>query len=122
MPLINRLLPIFLFGAILALVIWQVEPPSSLTKASIIQLILFFVPLLLFLVSAWNLLCQFYLRSFILSLGTMLLITLKALDALTIISFFLTILATILIASSLKKPKNYYQPKIPKLSPLKKQK
>lgn len=119
---LKKLSPIFISGAIFGLVIWQIEPPQSLTKASFLQMVLFFVPLFLSLIFTFDLIFRFYLKSFIISLSIVIILILKTLDTLNLVTLALTFVATFLITKSLKQPKKSYLSKIPKLSHLQKQK
>lgn len=122
MPLLKKFVPVTLFAVILSWVIWQVEPPKSLTNATITHIIIFFLPLFFLLIFLTNLILRFYLKSLVLSFGIVLIFILQALAALNPVSFFLVSLAVILLIKSFKKPasKNY-QAKIPQLARLKKQ-
>lgn len=123
MPYFKKLLPVLISAAIFSLVIWQVQPPKTFTTVTSAQIALFFLPLFLFLLTIFNLIFNFYLRSFVITLGVVLLFILKALDILNIITAGVLILAIILIVKSLKRPqKTFYQSKIPKLLKLSKQK
>lgn len=120
--LIIRIAPLIIFCTAFALVIYLVEPPKSITEAEVLQLILFFIPLFLLTSFALNLLLKFLLRSFIVGLGFMILLILKALDSLNLVTFSLTVLATILLASAFKKKNSYiYQGKFLKAAKLQKQ-
>lgn len=123
MKFLKNLSPVVAFGLIFGVVVWQIEPPGSFINISIPQAGLFFIPLFLLFASIINLYFQFWPRSLIVSLGFILLLTLKALGTLNLISLGFTITATILIAKSFKKPaanlkKFTYNPKVPKLSKL----
>lgn len=117
---LKKLLPIIFLGLCLGLVVWFIQPPASLTEASFFQAFLLFTPLFLLLIFIFNLFFDFFLKSFFLSFGLVLLLIFKSLDLLNFASFFLTILATILLVVSFKKPKQFQQPKIQSLK-LKKQ-
>lgn len=120
--LIIRIAPLIIFCTAFALVIYLVEPPKSITEAEVLQLILFFIPLFLLTSFALNLLLKFLLRSLIVSLGFMILLILKALDSLNLVTFSLTVLATVLLASAFKKKNSYnYQGKFLKAAKLQKQ-
>lgn len=120
--LIIRIAPLIIFCTAFALVIYLVEPPKSITEAEVLQLILFFIPLFLLTSFALNLFLKFLLRSLVVSLGFMILLILKALDSLNLITFSLTVLATVLLASAFKKKNSYnYQGKFLKAAKLQKQ-
>lgn len=124
---IKKLFPVFLSGLILVLVIWQIQPPKHLISINFSQTILFFVPLFLFLFFLINLILNFLLWNAVISLGLILLLTLKALGFLNPITFVLTLTAIGFFLKSYKRPKRFglrnlfYSAKIPKLSRLKKQ-
>lgn len=117
---LKKLLPIIFLGLCLGLVVWFTKPPASLTNTNIFQFLLFFIPLFFLLTFIFNLFFNFFLRSLILSLGIILLLIFKSLDLLNFVSSLLTILATILLIISFKKPKVFQQSKIKSLK-LKKQ-
>lgn len=112
----KKFLPTLFFAIILSLVVWQVEPPESFSSASPTQILLFFLPLLLFLTSAINLYAKYILKSFIFSLGITLILILKALDLFIFFSIPAAFIITLFVARSLKKParKSFSsKPKIP---------
>lgn len=133
MSVFKKFLPILVLIGVISVVIWQVEPPKSLSQASFWQIGLFFVPLFLLFTLTINFLFHFYLKSVTISLGLTILLVLKSLDIFNIVTIILTILAIILITRSLKKPvskkgsasagelKNLYSNKKPKFSKLQKQ-
>ena len=104
MSQIKNILPIVIFGACFLVVILYLQPPQSLTGAKLSQVALFFTPLLLLLVALTNLYFKFLPKSLVVSFGLILLLVLKSLDALNLVSVAITVMATILIAKSLKKP------------------
>lgn len=125
---LKYLLPICFSSLFLGLVIWLVEPPKSITTASLTQLALFLIPLLILLTLIFNLYFKFIFKSLILSFALTLLVILKALDSLNIIAMIITIIATLLLLKSIKKAPTHKglrslntQNKIPKLQTLKKQ-
>lgn len=128
MTVFKKFLPVISSGIIFGFVIWQMEPPQSLTSASILQVLLLFAPLFTFLVFGLNLYFRFYPRSLIISLGIIILLVLKTLDTFNIISVAITIAAVTLISKSFKKVINWKTGsrsntliKIPRLSHLEKQ-
>lgn len=122
MIFIKKITLILIFGIIFAWIIFQIEPPQSLTTASTIQLVLFFLPLLLFLTFLINLFFQFWVRSLIIGLGITVMIALKGLDSLNLISLLLIFLAVFFLSRAFKKNnKKAYQAKILKISKLEKQ-
>ncbi len=122
MAILKRILLIFFFGGIFGLIVYQTEPPKSFETASYFQIIAFFLPLFLFLFFLLNLFIQFIIRSFIISLGIILLLIIKTLDIFNPAVIILIILSVILLAKTFKKPqRKFYQTKIPKISKLAKQ-
>lgn len=119
---IKKLIPLFFFGAIFGFVVWQIKPPQSLPSISLTQLILFFIPLLLFLTFCLNLFFKFLLRSFAVALGLILFLVLKSLNILNLATVSVIFLVIVILVRIFKKPgKTFYQVKIPKLSKLSKQ-
>lgn len=124
---IKKLFPVFLFGLIFTLVIWQVQPPKHLISINFFQIILFFVPLFLFLLFLINLFVQFLVWSMVISLGLIFLLILKALGSLNPVTLILILTAAGLFLKSFKKPKKFglknlsYSAKIPRLTKLKRQ-
>lgn len=102
MSFLKRLVLILLFGAIFAGVIYFVPAPSSWAQASVVQILAFFIPLLLFLTFLANLYARNILKSFSLALGFMVLIVLKSIDSLNPVTFTLVAVATILLATSFR--------------------
>lgn len=104
MPLFRKIFPILIFGIILAVVFWKVEPPKSFTQVSPFQLIIFFIPLLLFLVFLTNLLFKSLLRSVTVGICLLIIIILQTLGALNWIIFIVLFLGTLLLVKFIKKP------------------
>lgn len=105
------------------MVIFQVEYPKSLTQASLFQILAFFIPLFLALSFSVNLIFNYLTLSCILSLGIILLLTLKSLDALNLVTAALTILAIYLFFSYFQKSRKKNltnHSKIPKLTHMRK--
>lgn len=103
MAALKKILPIFGCGIIFGLVMWNLEPPKSLTQATFWQIVLFFIPLFLLLTFLVNIFLGQLIKSLIISFGVILLLILKSLDMLNFISLLSTLLATFLIALSFKK-------------------
>lgn len=97
------LLPLF-FIIVFGLVVWLTQPPESLSSATTTQFAVFFTPLLLFLVSLINLYTKSLPRSFILSLGIILILVLKALNFFIFFSIPAVSVITLLIARFVKRP------------------
>ena len=91
--IILKIFPALFFWGIFIFVIFYVEYPKSLTQATLFQILAFFVPL--FLALSFTL-------SYILSLGIILLLILKSLDALNLVTSALTLLAVYLFLSYFK--------------------
>lgn len=117
---IKSILPVFIFGVLFGVIVYSTQPPQTLTSGTFIQILLFFVPLFLFLMFLLNIFLQFLIRSFVISLGIILLLIFKSLDMLNLVTIVLTILATIFITISFKKTRAEKAAKIQSLK-LKKQ-
>lgn len=122
MTLLYRLLPILISTTILGIIIWQIEPPKTITQISALQIFLLVTPLLILIVFTVNLCFNFWMRSMIVSIGSMLLIVLRTLDKLNLVTASITIVATYLLAKSCKRGADIKPPsKAFKLSRLQKQ-
>ncbi|RJP47738.1 MAG: hypothetical protein C4584_00035 [Armatimonadetes bacterium] len=111
-----------IFTVIFIIVILKATPPPAITKASFLQLILFFLPLLLLLTSLFNILLWSWCKSFILGLGVILALILQALQSLNFFTLTGLVMAILLIIKALKNNSKTSLPiNIPKLSRLKKQ-
>lgn len=84
-------------------VLFFVDYPSSLTQASPVQLLLFFIPLYFAIAFTFNLLIRNIIICLVISLGIILLLILKALDSLNFVSGGLAIISVILLVSYFKK-------------------
>lgn len=115
MPILKKLIPIFFFAGIFIWVFLQTEPPKSLTSASVLQILLFFIPLFLLLTFSINIYFNFFIRSIFVSLGLTLLLIFKSLEMLNFVSVILTILGTVFLTVSFKKPKQFQLGKIQSL-------
>lgn len=104
------LLTVLLFLIFLS-VIFFVKPPESWAVASVWQILIFFIPLLLFLTSLVNLFLQFLPKSFIASLGIMVILVFQASGLLNIISSIVIIAITLAFLKFF--PKFKYKLKIP---------
>lgn len=122
MFLVKKIGPILFLILILAFVIYQTQPPKSLSQASFLQITSFFLPLFLLLLYFFNLFFKFLIRSLIISLALIIFLILQALSFLNIITLPLIIFITVFLFIKIKKPNKFnYQTKIPKLSHLSKQ-
>lgn len=115
MSTLKKLIPVIFFAGIFALVLWQTQPPKNLTSATIFQILLFFIPLFLLLIFLLNIYFQFLVRSFVISLGIVLLLIFKSLETLNFVSGILTVAAIIFLVVSFKKPQKFQQLKIQSL-------
>ncbi len=85
-------------------VVFSVEYPESLSNASVYQLAAFFTPLLSAIFFTINLFLKSLYKSFVLSFGLVLLLILKALDALNLVTFGIALVAIYLLLGSFKTP------------------
>ena len=125
MSLIKRFLSVLFFGLIFASVIYFVTPPTSWMQASILQILLFFIPLLLFLTFFINLLLKYLPFSFIISCATIMTLVFYSINMLNWLSGILILLTMTLILRLF--PKLRYprfrltkQDKIPRLTHVRK--
>lgn len=130
MPNLSRILYSIFSFSLLFSVIYFVPPPSSWIEASIFQILIFFIPLLLTLTFFINLFLKYFPNAFIFSLGLVILITLYSINSLNLFSTPLTLALTLIVIKifpklkyrsprflkSLTKP-----PNIPKITRLRKQ-
>lgn len=117
---LKKTLPVFISGIIFGVIVYFTTPPQTLTSATFMQLLLFFIPLFLFLMFLLNIIFQFFIRSFIISLGIILLLIFQSLGMLNILTGLLIMIASLFITISFKKSSNTQQSKIQSLK-LKKQ-
>lgn len=113
-----KIIPAIIFWGIFIFVIFQVPYPKSLTQTSPYQFFSFFTSLFLATIFSINIFLKNFFSSASISLGIILLLLLKALNALNFVSTGLVILAVILFLNYFKKskPKNLtYTQKVPKL-------
>lgn len=99
------LLALFLWG-VFTYVIFYMDYPKSLTSATLLQLLFFFIPLSLALITTTNLFINFLLSSASISLGIILLLILKGLDSLNFVTTALTIISVYLLFSYFQKVKS----------------
>ncbi len=98
-------------------VIYFVEPPKSWQEAQTWQILIFFIPLLVFFTFVANLIFKYLPRSFIVGLGLIMLLVLKASNYLNILTAGLVLLVVVFLVNLLK-PSLTRQIKIPKLKNL----
>ncbi|MBI2022731.1 hypothetical protein HYS97_02700 [Candidatus Daviesbacteria bacterium] len=124
MPFLKRLLYAFVFGIVFFCVIFFVNPPKSWTQASYFQILIFFIPLLLFFTFFVNIFLNYLPRSFAISIGLLIIVVLQALGQLNylyliFIAFAISLLVWFIPKSRAKKKfpqsSNKFE-KIPKLS------
>ncbi len=115
---ITRLIPPIIFWGVLAYVILNVSYPDSLTQANFIQLILFFIPLLLACIFTIEIFLKNIFMSFSVSLGLIFLLILKSLDTLNLVTVTLVIISVGLLVSYFRKIKTKNLTKFPKISRL----
>ena len=94
-----------LFAIILGMVVWLVEPPESITGTSPIQLLAFFLPLLLFLTFSINLYFKSPVKSLGISVGIIVLLMFQSLGVLNVLSGAVTIAVIAFLIKWLKKTK-----------------
>ncbi len=104
MPRLKKLLPFLVFLSVFIGIIYYIPPPSSWSEASIFQILIFFIPLLFLLTFFINIFTGYSARSFAISLGIIVLLVLKSVDELNLTTFFLTLVTTILLSTTFKKP------------------
>ena len=92
--LIKKLVLFFIFLGLFVLVIVYVQPPESWEKASVFQIVAFFLPILLALTSFVDILVHYPPHSFILSLGAILLLAFFGAGQLNYLTGTLVILVT----------------------------
>ena len=122
MNILKKTVPSIISGVFFGLVIYFVEPPKSLSEINFFTGLLFFTPLLLLLMFTFNLFLKMYLKSFLISLGLILLLVLKGAQTLNVINGIFVVALTLAIVKIIKKPIDHkFQNRIPKLSKLQKQ-
>ena len=102
--IIRSLLLAIISLAIFGYVIYFTKPPSSWNEASTLQILSFFIPLLLFLTFLINLFLNYLPRSFAIGISLMLLALLKTVDQLNIFTLILDIILIVLFFIFFKKP------------------
>lgn len=105
MSTILKIILCTIFWGIFAYIVLQVPYPNSLTQATLLQLLVFFISLFLAITFTLNIFLSFILLSSILSLGIIFLLILKALDSLNIVTAILTLIAIGLLFSYFRKIK-----------------
>lgn len=103
MRLFKRFLLLLISTAILGYVIYFIEPPKTWKDASIFQILAFFIPLLFSFTFLINLLLNNLSKSFIFSLGLMILVVLKGNDRLNPLTGVVVVIITFLLSLIFKK-------------------
>ncbi len=116
-------LSLFFLGIII-LVVLYVEPPTSWANASVFQILVFFLPLVLFLTFFINLFLSYLPKSFIIALGLMMALVFQSIRQLNWISLSTIIIITFIFFKLFPKVKYRSfrltkETKIPTLSKLK---
>ena len=114
MKIIKKILPILILISVLFYVIYFTEPPSSWQEASLFQILIFFIPLLLLFTFLANPIFSYLPKSFSFGLGLMMLVVLKSTDQLNIVTAAITIIATLLLIRIFNKPRFTRVTKIPR--------
>ena len=114
MAFLKRFFPIVFFCGVFLGVIFFIQPPKSWPDASTFQILIFFIPLLMFFTFTINFFIKYPPKSFALALGVMVIFVLKALGQINLATVFITLAITFLLASSFKRSLTRV-PKIPKL-------
>lgn len=116
MGIFKKFLLALIFGAILAAVLNFIEPPKSWGDASTFQILILFIPLLLFFTFFINLFLNYLPRSFAVGLGLLMFSVLKALGSFNLATTTLIALTTALLVWFIPKSRLTKNPKIPKLT------
>ena len=117
---VKKLLFFALFLGLFILVVLFLEPPQSWNKASIFQIMAFFLPILLAITVLIDILLHYLPHSFIFALGIILGLAFYAVNQLNILSGLLVLLITLLsyrVFPKMRLPRFRltYTVKIPKL-------
>lgn len=118
LKLLSKSLPSLIFWGIFAYVVLQVPYPDTLTQANPKQLLFFFIPLFLAITLTLNAFLKNIFSSSSISLGSIFLLILKALDSLNLVTLSLTTIAVGLLVSYFRKIKRRNLTKLPKISRL----
>lgn len=125
MVILRKISLIIISLAILAWVLYFVEPPKSWPQASYFQILAFFLPLVAFFTFVANLFLNYLPRSFVVGLGLMMVVVLKAIDQLNAVTVSGILIVVAILVTVFKKPTPpQFQPgltrqsKIPKLKNL----
>lgn len=116
MRLLRKIAILLISLGFLIYVIFKVEPPKDWVSASIFQILIFFIPLLLTVTFFADLFINYLPRSFIIGLSFLILSVLQALKLLNILSGVIVILGTIVLFRFFPKTRLTFFTKIPKLT------
>lgn len=103
MSLLLKVIPASFFWGVFAFVLLQVPYPSSITQATLFQLLAFFISIFLAIVFTFNIFLSFFLLSLTLASGIIFLLILKALDSLNLVTGILILAIVWLLFSYFKK-------------------
>lgn len=101
---VKKYLPIPFSAVLFLIVVWQIKPPEALIQASLLQLVLFFLPIFFFFVFLTNLYFKFFLKSILVSLAIIVILVLKALNGLNLLSLAFIPLSLTLIIKVIPSP------------------
>ena len=121
MSFIRRFLLALIFTIFFGLVIYLVEPPKSWGEASYFQILIFFIPYVVFITYLSNLFLNNLLRSFATGLGFVMIALLLATNQFNYLTLSLVILVTILLFWFIPKSRKRFNLgkdfKIPRIKP-----
>lgn len=117
MKLLKKLIPIILSAALLFYVVYYTTPPNSWTDASISQIFLFFIPLIILVTSLMFLFLNFY-RSLIIGLTVFVLVVLESTNFLNIYTLLIVVILGLVGLTIFKNSNSPLtsEPEIPKLT------
>lgn len=118
MPILLRLTSFFISSLMFGAVIYFIQPPKSWAESSTLQILLFFIPLLLVVTSFLNIIFRSIWRSFTLGLGVVVMVVLWAIGQFNLVTAVMTILASGFLAWSQPKARLTKRIRMPKLSSL----
>lgn len=113
-----RIIPIIICWGIFIYVILQIPYPETITQASIVQLLAFFLSLFLGLILSLNIILKNIFIAISIALGLIFALCLKALDSLNIITAALILISVGLLISYFRKMKRKNLTKLPKIPKL----
>ncbi len=107
--MLKRIFFMLLSLVLIVLIVYFIEPPLSWENASIFQILVFFVPLLLFFTTLINLFLNYTPGSFALGLGFMFIIVLWAVNLFNFATFLITFLITLFLFISARQSLTKYK-------------